>query len=624
MALPQRKTKYVSLDGGTNITTPILEIPDGDFIYSINVEPNKTKGISSSRGYERIDGNHVNPSNTTLQIYTYSSLTGTTPVQGDTITEAGDIYTVCGITATEIYLVSEFTVSTLVAVFTTSDGAFTVLDYSDGDFRFVQRVKGSKFAPNILTATERPFYDFAIATNRLVVDEVPGIGPILGVAQDPTDLRLLAVRRNIGDTEDILYEALPGTGWTILAGTAFTSSTRYRFQQVTQATTASRLYIVNGVNHLHYVDSTHTVGTVDTTAYLNDFPKYVAAHNDRVVVASTSQVMLSARESPDFTLNAFILSTNSEVTGLSKFVDDSLFVPTENSLYIQKGSPDPLSSDFGTWKEHSTHNGAIENTIDASDYPFFINLYGINNLTDTDKSGQFVLSSVSDKVLPLVNNRYDSEGLPVSYVGAFIDRERDLYRVYRSDGISIGMLKNLEREYPITFNDYEVFLNCIGEYKDPDGEYVIAGAGLDGLGDSTGFVYRMESGLSLDGDPIVHSIKTPYSHMNSPAVKKRFFKFTTNTVAPEKVTLTYKADFNTGDSRYSHQTDLDTVTNQSRFNQNSFNASNYSSNFVDEIGGYLNGSGTNMSLNINLTTFNTEGFTLQGIIYHYSLRGLKR
>lgn len=624
MAVPQRKTKYVSLDGGTNITTPILEIPDGDFIYSINVEPNKTRGITSSNGYERIDGNHTNPSNTTLQIYKYELLSGTTPVQGDIVDESGNLYTVCGITDTEIYLVGESVVSNLVAVFTTTDGNFTVADYTE-DYRFVQRIPGSKFPPTLLSDLERPFYDYAIEVNRLTIGEVPGIGPIKGVAQNPHNLRLLAVRRNVADTNDVLYESVPGSGWLDISGTTFTDGGYYRFKAITQASTAQRLYIVNGVDDVHYLDNTNTLGTINTTTLLVDErPKYIEAHADRVVLASYNTVLMTARETPDVTLNYFLLSTNNPVTGLSKFVDDSLFVPTTDSLYIQKGDPDPLSTNFGTWKEHSTHNGAIENTIDASDYPYFINLYGVNNLTDTDKSGQFVLSSISDKVLPIINNRYDKEGLPVSYVGAFIDREKDLYRVYRSDGIIMNMLKNEERFFPITFSDYNTFLNCTGEFKDYDGEYMIAGAGLDGEGNSTGFVYKMESGHSLDGEEIVHSLKTPYAHLNSPAVKKRFFKFTTNSVAPEKVTLTYKADFNTGSSRFSDQLELDTISGQSRFNQGFFNASTFSSNFVDEVGGYINGSGTNMSLNMNITTKNTEGFTLQGIIYHYALRGLKR
>ena len=61
-----RKTSYVSLNGGVNITTPTLEIPEGDFIYALNMEPNKTNGIRSAQGYERIDGNHTDPSNTGL------------------------------------------------------------------------------------------------------------------------------------------------------------------------------------------------------------------------------------------------------------------------------------------------------------------------------------------------------------------------------------------------------------------------------------------------------------------------------------------------------------------------------------------------------------------------------
>lgn len=620
-----RKTKYVSLDGGTDITTPVLEMKEGDFIYTFNMEPNKTKGISSARGYERIDGNHTNPSNVTLHIYAYDGLTGTTPVQGDTITESGDLYTVCGITSTHIYLVTTADpIAGAVSVFITGDGGFVTTAY-----RFIQRIPGSKFPPTLLSQTERDFYDFAVETQRSNIDAVPGTGPVVGVAQDPSSRNILAIRSN--GVNDILYESIPGTGWTAVAGTSFTSSTSYRFADITQGGTSRRLYIVNGVDDPHYYDSVApAVGTIDVTVtpsppMLNQ-PSFVEVHDDRVVFAANNEVFLSGPETPVFTLNAFILSTNYIIVGLSKFIDDSLFVPTEESLYILQGSPDELAANFGSFKEHSRHTGAIENTVDAADYPYFINRYGISNLRDTDAAGEFKLSNISDKVLPIIRNNYDKDGIPVTYVGSFIDRAKNLYRAYRSDGVSYNLLKDEEREYPITFNDYKVGLQCIEEFKDSDDEFVIAGSGYDEnfAGNYSGYVYRMESGHSLDGDTITHSIKTPYAHFSSPAIKKRVFKYTANISSPEMITVTYKADFNLGDSRYSDQQDITTISGLSRFNQSSFNAATWSSKYVDEIGGYINGSGQTISLSINVTTKNTEDFTLQGIIYHYKTRGMKR
>jgi len=621
-----RKTKYVSLDGGTNITSPVLEIPEGDFIYTFNVEPNKTKGLNSSAGYERIDGNNTNPSNAILSIYTYSGLTGTLPAQGDIVNEGVDNYTVCGIiadgaTSGTIYLLAETNIAPAVSVFTTGTGGFSTTAY-----RFIQRLIGSKFPPKLLSETEKPFYVYCVNAQRLVIDAVPGEGAILGVAQDPNNGRLLAIRKDTVSGNDLLYEAVPGSGWTVVAGTSFTNSTRYRFSDITQSTTSTRLYIVNGIDSLHYYDSVGaTVGTI-ATASLTGAPSFISYHNDRIVVSRDNETFMSNQGTPDFTANTFGLYTNFNVVGLSKLVDDSIFIPTEKELYIQTGSPDELQSNFGSFKLHSTHTGAIENTIDSSDYPYFINRYGISNLVDTDRQKDFTLNILSDKVTPIIVNRYDNNGLPFDYVGAFIDREKELYRVYRADGSNVQMLMTHDRKYPITFNKYNVGINCIEEFSTIDEEYVIAGSGYDEdfVGDYSGFVYKMESGGSLDGDAMTHSIKTPYIHLGSPAIKKRFFKYTMNVLAPEKITITYKADFNIGDSRYSEQLDLDSISGLSRFNQDSFNAATWSGRFIDEVGGYINGSGTTISLNINATSDNIEGFTFQGIIYHYKTRGLKR
>jgi len=301
-------------------------------------------------------------------------------------------------------------------------------------------------------------------------------------------------------------------------------------------------------------------------------------------------------------------------------------VASEKELHIQTGSPDELQSTHGTFKLHSTKTGAIENTIDSSDSPYFINSYGVTRLADTDNVRDFKREVLSDKVTPLVVNRYNREGVPYSYVGAFIDREKELYRVYRADGSNLQMLVTEERGFPITFNKYEVGLNCIEEFSTVDEEFAIAGSGYDEnfVGNYSGYVYKMESGGSLDGETITHSIKTPYLHFGSPAVKKRVFKFTANVLAPEEITITYKADFDLGESRYSEQLDLDAISGLSRFNQDSFNAATWSGSFIDEVGGYINGQGTNISLNMNVTSDNIEGFTIQGMVYHYKHRGLKR
>jgi len=644
MRLASRRTKYISLDGGTNITTPVVEIPEGDFIYTYNMEPSKTKGLNSSRGYERVDGNATDPSKVILHIYTYEALTGTLPVQGDSITQGLDIYTVCGVvqlspTTGHIYLHTEVSPAPEVSAFVTNDGGFVTNNY-----RFIQRIKGSKFSPKLLSDAERPFYNYCIEQQRLLIQPVPGVGPVLGVAQDPNNSNYLAIRND--GVKDVLYEAVPGSGWTIVAGTVLTSSTHYQFKEITQGLTNRRIYFANGVDSLHYYDSTvGTAGTVITTiAGIILKPEFVEQHMDRVVCAAQNYVFLSARETPDFTINAFALETNFLITGLSRLVNNGLLVTTEKSLYILDGSPDPSSPAFGTFKEISTQTGALQDTVDSADTPYFINRYGISTLSDTNRAGRFEANPLSDKVLPIVSNRYDIDGLPVDYVGASIDREKNLYRVYRSDGLSFCMLvthrraisrtsteqANNQRFFPITFNDYLVGLQCTGEGIDYDGEFLLAGSGYDtnfataADPNYSGFIYKMETGFSLDGRAIMHSIKTSYLHFGGPAINKRYFKFSITTIAPEKVAITYKADYNLGDSRFSEQLDIATISGLSRFNQSGFDSATWSSNFVSEVGGYLNGSGTNISLNLNAETLNTEDFTIQGIVYHYIPRGLKR
>jgi len=389
-----------------------------------------------------------------------------------------------------------------------------------------------------------------------------------------------------------------------------------------------------GYHDAHSYNSvTTTVAIIDVTTTpsfpLDDPAEFVEEHVGRVVVASGNKIIYSSVSTPLFTTVAAGTITqhvNYVVTGLAKLVNNNLFVPTENSVYIQEGDPDPNSPIFGPFKQQTNNTGGIKYTVDSADYPYFINRFGISNLTDTLRAGEFEHNILSDKVGPIITNRYDRDGVAVNFIGAAIDREFDLYRVYRSDGVGLSMLKTTDRDYPITFSDYKVGLQCIGSFKDADKDYTIAGSGYDTnfAGNYSGFVYKMESGQSLNGGDLVHSIRTTYQHLSSPASKKRFFKFSMNVLAPEKITITYKADFDTGSSRYSQQLNLDAISGLSRFNQSSFNAATWSSNFIDEVGGYINGAGTNISLNINIETKNTEQFTLQGIIYHFKLRGLKR
>lgn len=137
---------------------------------------------------------------------------------------------------------------------------------------------------------------------------------------------------------------------------------------------------------------------------------------------------------------------------------------------------------------------------------------GVFSLSASQAYGNFAPASITMALRPFMQSRRNIA------TAALINREKSQYRVFYNDGFGLYVTVangRLIGAMPVMFPD-EVLCACEGET--PDG-YETAFFGSD-----NGFVYRLDSGTSFDGQPIDHYLTLTFASQKNSRVRKRYRK----------------------------------------------------------------------------------------------------
>jgi hypothetical protein len=89
---------------------------------------------------------------------------------------------------------------------------------------------------------------------------------------------------------------------------------------------------------------------------------------------------------------------------------------------------------------------------------------------------------------------------------------------------------------------YDKQISCICSTENTSGKEEIY------FGASDGFVYQMDKGVTLNGEPIIGVIKLHFNHLKSPSIKKRIRKIALELVAPINTYISASIEFDYGET----------------------------------------------------------------------------
>lgn len=363
---------------------------------------------------------------------------------------------------------------------------------------------------------------------RALIDPVPGSNPVRGV--HVMDGVVYAVRDNELATSALMYKSTVG-GWSPLIGT-LDNGGKYRFTigQFDELTGLQRervTFFASGVNRPHYISGDTLVPIDHVNLPDESTPGFYATHilefkNRLFLGYPDGRLLFSAVGDPtnfDPLAGAGEIYIEDYLTNLVVAPGDVLVIFCKGSTFLLKSLTDnsnaggAVTSQYKFYMEtFSKTGGAFEDTaqrivgtiVTAGEK-------GVTNLEATDTFGDFSAAFVS-KNIQVSYMRYKD-----FITCSTVQKANNQYRLFMDDGQ--GFFFTFDTEKKVKGVTKVKYLNPVllcSEGLDANGDIMIVFSSEDG------FVYKMDSGTSFNGEDIVTRLTTAYDSYASPGSRKRF------------------------------------------------------------------------------------------------------
>lgn len=369
-------------------------------------------------------------------------------------------------------------------------------------------------------------------------NEVPGTGPVLGVkVVNPGEI--LAVRSN-GSVSQVLLSA--GEGWVSVA-TAALNGDRCRFADFNFAGT-HKIVMVDGVNApAVFNDSTNTMTYMTPPSDVVG-AEFVAVFKGTVFYAKNNQLVFTApfNESDFSPANgAGSISVSHDITGLAVF-RDQLIIFSRNKIQRLSGT---TIADFQLSPITDTIGCINSDTIqEVGGDIMYLAPDGLRLLSATDRIGDFGLEVASD---PIASDTKNFIANSTTYCSVVI-RQKAQYRIFGYDageqrGVASGLIAtkfSSQGASSVAWATTKGIKAYVADSRYTETTETILFANDDG------YVYKLETGSSFDGEIIEGIYESPYMPITDPRTRKTFFKLTTylELNGPIEISVGVKYDFN--------------------------------------------------------------------------------
>jgi len=348
-----------------------------------------------------------------------------------------------------------------------------------------------------------------------------------------------------------------------------------------------------------------------------------ASFKDRLFLGYPSgRVLYSAPGNPldfDVVNGAGDFYMEDPITNFVVSLGDSMTVFCTNSTYIIQTAADAGISSQSEFfykfynEQFSNRSGAIAKTANRIlGRIIFMDDRGMTAIDATEAFGDFDAGALSKNVQVTLAQK---QNLITCHV---IHRAKNQYRLFFSDGTGLIWTFNEEQKIKgITAMDAGITVLCTDESEDSNGDVQIF------FGSSDGYVYKMDSGTSFNGDAIKTRFSTAFYSYSTPSIRKRFRKITLEGRASRGVIFYGKLEFD-----YRASTTPKGVTEEASslgiggiYGLDAYGSFTYGTTEVQNPILRDDGYGKNMSLVMITENKYTEPFVLNSMIVDYTQAG---
>ena len=487
---------------------------------------------------------------------------------------------------------------------------YELVEGSSGGYRSIagyERYDGNT-KPSSIAATDEDHTDQDTA--RAAIGEVPGEGNVLGVHL--YNNKVYAFRNKTGGATAGMYVE-SASGWVEVNTSAapLAPDGEYSFVNYNFYATATSyaMYWSDGVNKARSFDGTTIV--VITTTETTDTPLFIAAHSNRLFLSFAGGLLDHSNlgDPTDWSTGAGQYGTGQDITALTAGVGNALVIHCRNQTWILNGTiPDD-------WKleRFSDMSGAYSYTVNRMlGTIFFMDDRGITSLSAVQDFGDFASNSISQRVKRTLLENKDF------ITAATVSRDLNQYRLFASGGGGLVFSFLNKKLRGVTSIEYPDPVLSVTEGEDDLGNNLIF------FTSSGGYVYQMDSGTSFDGVSISTRMATAYYHYGSPRNWKRFQRLTFEIASVDAMDLNIRTDFDYRDPIFPRAIDLSisVLGSGARWGEGKWGTMRWSgSEATNRIPFYLQGIGSNMSLNVWTDEAYKGQHTIQNFISDFSLIG---
>lgn len=510
--MPPTQTESFLLQGGLDLISPALMIPPGAMRDGLNFECNVLGGYSRIAGYERFDGR---PSPSAQSYWSFIAVvTGTLNV-GNTFTGATS-----GATG-KVAVIDSTTVPGFTYIaFAKLTGSFAPAgeDLKVGGVVVAHCVSAQATAGAPTAKANAVWTKASADLYRADIQKVPGSGGVLGVWMY-NDV-VYAFRNNVGGTAAVMWKE-SAAGWVQVTTPALIPGGKYEFVNANFGGTTAmmKMFGCDSVNKAFSFDG--TTFTQISTGMASDTPNHIEFHKNFLWLSFDASLQHSAIGDP-YTWTAVVgageLALGDTITALRSYIGNSsyigssasnaMLVTTRAKTLVLYGSS---NADFSL-ATHSAVAGAVKDSVQVMDQPYYLSDLGLVNLQVTQAYGNFIMSSLSQKINPFVQNEHSR------VVSSCIVRAKSQYRIYFSDGFGIYVTFMNGKIMGMSVVNLGIALRTLASLKTSTNDEVIY------AGSDDGYVYQLERGPNLDGGQIIAYMNLSFAAFKSPRMRKHFRK----------------------------------------------------------------------------------------------------
>lgn len=392
----------------------------------------------------------------------------------------------------------------------------------------------------------------------------------------------------------------------------------------TNLVNGSSMFGVSGVNHAFEFDGTNYIPILypDTDKY----PIDLMIHQRRLHLCFPGgEKPFSVNSDPrvfNSLLGAGSDSTGAEITGCVSIHGNAALVNCDKERWFLYGD--------GTYDdESSTRNwqffraidnaGGEEGSLVGGGLILFVSGGAVYKVTSNDTTSGYSFTDVSEMFAPILTDKIGNASCAV-----WVDSKKQ-YRVFFDDGTGICVSFRGGSIIGATPIEYPVKITNIWKSIENDKEQIFF------TSSNSGYLYRMDSGDSMDGDYISGSMRLPFHGYDYDRYEKEYPQLIISLSAPvlvsEETEIKYTVNFDNGTPKSPLalvQTATDIEGAGGVYGANAgFGNFVWSGVLVSEIFAYIDGYGENMSILVAFKTKNDLTFAFQSVSVDYIIHGRK-